>query len=523
MVRKFHGLWLALLLILLAVGSGCRGQKSSTPAPEAAPQKNAATINLTLLFFNDLHGHLLPFTVKLDDGTKQEVGGIARMATLVEQIRAENDKKGARTILLVAGDLLQGTPMSTVFHGQPDIQALNMMAVAAMTVGNHEFDFGLENFLTREGEAKFPFISSNIVWRETGKLLCQPSASFPLSDSLKLTVIGATTSQLLFTTKPENVDKLSVTDPVKAVKDEFAKVQNQGPVLLLSHNRAADDEDIARSVPGLIAIIGGHDQILMNPKKMVGDVPVFQAFEKGRYLGRADFAVDPATGRAALLSSTYIPVTAAIKPDPAMAKMIETYREKLDVKFKEVIGKSATFMDGERERIRFEETNLGDFVTDIMREYTSADVALLNAGSLRASIDEGTITVETVFKVMPYENEVVKVSLTGREIISVLTRAVMGTRADEDGGFLHVSGLSFKIRGKTPEDIKVGAAPLDLAKTYTVAITDFMAEGGDGYNLFKTKPALKTGSPLRELIVETIRERGTVDAKKDERIVRVDE
>ena len=176
---------------------------------------------------------------------------------------------------------------------------------------------------------------------------------------------------------------------------------------------------------------------------------------------------------------------------------METYNSQLDAKFKEVIGENQIFLDGERERIRYEETNLGDFITDIMREFTGADAALLNAGSIRASLDAGPITVEAVFKVMPYENELLLVELTGAEIMKALTRSVQGTRADEDGGFLHVSGLSFKIRGKVVEDAVIGPdkKPLDPKRTYKVAITDFMAAGGDGYDLFKGKPFIAPASP----------------------------
>ena len=109
------------------------------------PTGNKEAIKVTVLFFNDIHGHLMPFKVKAEDG-EREVGGIARMATLIKKIRTENDKGGGKTFLLVAGDILQGTPMSTVFHGEPDIKSMNAMNVDAMTVGNHEFDFGLQNF-----------------------------------------------------------------------------------------------------------------------------------------------------------------------------------------------------------------------------------------------------------------------------------------------------------------------------------------------------------------------------------------
>ena len=123
--------------------------------------------------------------------------------------------------------------------------------------------------------------------------------------------------------------------------------------------------------------------------------------------------------------------------DPRIDGIIARYRAKLESRFKEVIGESRVFLDAERERIRYEETNLGNFVTDLVRDYSGARFALINSGSLRASIDAGPITLEDVYKTMPYANEVVVIELTGAELRQALTRSVMGTRDDEDGGFLH--------------------------------------------------------------------------------------
>ncbi|MDP2647513.1 MAG: 5'-nucleotidase, partial [Desulfobacterales bacterium] len=186
----------------------------------------------------------------------------------------------------------------------------------------------------------------------------------------------------------------------------------------------------------------------------------------------------------------------------------------------EVIGRSSVFLDAER--VRYEETALGNLVTDIIRQYSHADMALLNGGSLRAGIDAGPVTVEDVFKTMPFANEVVLVELSGAEILQVLGRSVKGNRGDEDGGFLQVSGLRFAVRNHGVENVAVGPQQeaLDIDKRYRVAINDFLAAGGDGYALFKEKPAEYTGLPLRELIVETIRTRGVVTAEIEGRIVR---
>jgi 2',3'-cyclic-nucleotide 2'-phosphodiesterase (5'-nucleotidase family) len=293
----------------------------------------------------------------------------------------------------------------------------------------------------------------------------------------------------------------------------------------LSHSKHKTDRAIATAVPELTAVIGGHDQILLSPFRKVGDVPIFQAFEKGKYLGRIDLQIDPLSKKARLVSNSYLPVTAKIKVDPRIDAIIAGYRAKLDAGFKEVIGESKVFLDAERERIRYEETNLGNFVTDLVREYSGARIALINSGSLRASIDAGPITLEDVFKTMPYANEIVVIELTGAQVLQALTRSVMGTREDEDGGFLHVSGLRFKVRGKAIEEVAVGKdkEPLKPGQIYRVAISDFLASGGDGYKMFSGQQAEYTGLPLRELIVDTIRSRKVIESRVEGRIVRVKE
>jgi len=513
---------LAPVLVALLIAWGClpaRHPERAALDPERAGSADQPIV-LSVLFFNDLHGHLLPFFVKQEDGTRIEVGSIARMATLIGEIRGENRERGARTLVLVAGDILQGTPMSTVFHGRPDVEALNAIGVDAMVVGNHEFDFGLDNFLSLRKLAAFPFLSANLVWKESGRPLCAPAVRFPLGDKVAVTVIGVTTDQLLTTTRPENVVLLDVQDPIPMVREIYEQSRGQGPVLLLSHSKAAADEAVARAVPGLSAIIGGHDQILLNPCKQIAGVFIFQAFEKCKFLGRLDLEIDPRTLKSRVLHWAYLPITSAIRPDPRVETLVQGYHRQLDEGFKQVIGESEVFLDGERERVRYEETGLGNLVADIMRANTSTDIALVNAGSLRASIDEGPVTLEEVFQAMPYENELVTIDLRGDELAKILTRSVSASREEEDGGFLHVSGLSFRVRDRRPMEIRVGGRDLDPDKLYTAAITDFMASGGDGYELFKTRPSRRTGSPLRELIVDTIRRQGKVSAAREGRIVR---
>ena len=502
-----------LLLFLVVVVQSGNGW-CETPSRQPA--------HVCVLFFNDLHGHLTPFEIE-ESGRRTEVGGIARMASLIRDIRSENKKSGVETLVLVAGDLLQGTPLSTVFKGEPDLQCLNIMGVSAMTVGNHEFDFGFENFLNLKREAAFPFLSVNIMVKKTNRLLCDSHMAIPLKDGLWVTVIGVTTPELMTTTRQENVASLIPIDPVQAVKTLYNKVKGRGPVILLSHSRHLTDRAIAEAVPELGAIIGGHDQVLLSPYRVAAGVPIFQAFEKGRYLGRIDFSIDPATKKAHLDRHDYLPVTSSIKPDPEIQKLVSAYTEKLGAKFKTVIGSSEIFLDGERGRIRYEETTLGNFIADIMVVHTGATIGLINAGAIRSSIRKGPVTVEDVFKAMPYENELMLMDLTGAEIKKALERSVRSERAEEDGGFLHVSGLFIDVRGKEISAIRMkdNKTPIDPKGVYRVVVPDFLGSGGDGHEVFKNRSCQKSGLPLRELIVETIAERKIVSAKKEGRIRRL--
>ena len=476
---------------------------------------------ISILFFNDLHGYLRPFSIKTPDG-KKEVGGIARISTLINNIRKENTQKGIKTYVFVAGDILQGTPLSTIFKGESAIKCLNAMGVDAMTIGNHEFDFGLDNFLKLQKMAHFPFLSSNVHYRDTQKLLGLPFTAFQVIDDLWLTVIGATTNELLTTTKPENVVMLDVYDSVVTVNKSFSTNTTRGPVMLLSHSKFKTDQAIAQSTPKLAAIIGGHDQVLFFPFRKVGNVEIFQAFEKGQYLGRLDLKIDQESHQAKIVNKQYLPINASIQGDPEIEKIIHSYYSQIENQMKVVIGSSSVFLDGERGNVRFNETNLGNFVTDIMRQYTGAEIAFINSGSIRSSIQCGDITMEQIFTTMPFSNEIITVDLQGDEILKVLNRSVKGNKNDEDGGFLQVSGVKFSIFERSVNNVLIGKnfAPLQTSKKYTVAISDFLFAGGDGYSIFKDKEPYKTGLPLKELLVDTIRSRKNISPEVEGRITR---
>ncbi|MBU0607387.1 MAG: 5'-nucleotidase C-terminal domain-containing protein, partial [Armatimonadetes bacterium] len=159
--------------------------------------------------------------------------------------------------------------------------------------------------------------------------------------------------------------------------------------------------------------------------------------------------------------------------------------DKLEKQMSQVVGQAGAPLDGERSRVRSQETNLGNLVADAMRERSEADVALVNGGGIRASIDAGPITLGELLTVLPFNNELVTLELTGDLLQQVLRHDAAGAAEEDNGGFLQVSGVSFTIRQGQTADIKVGGKPLQADKTYKVATVDFLADGGNGYTAFQ--------------------------------------
>jgi len=435
----------------------------------AAPQK------VTILHFNDFHGNVL---TPEDEG---DLGGIARIAELANEIRAENEAAGADTLLLIAGDVLQGTPLSTVFHGEADFAALNRMHVAAMAVGNHEFDYGMPNLHRLIEMANFPLLAANIRRKADNSLVFGGTKRFMVGDEM-IVVMGLTTPETRVTTMPSNVENLTFEDPAETAEmlaDRITHTRDR-VVVALTHLGYDQDLELAREVPALDVIVGGHSHTEVDEAASAGNAVVVQAKSYGEYLGRLDLMIDD--GKVLDYQYALIPIDASIAEDPEVAAVVADYEGRLDDEIKRVVGYAEVPLNGAREDVRSGETNLGDAITDAMRLVSGAPIALHNGGGIRASIDQGPITLEEVLQVLPFGNEVATLELTGAQLREILQRSIAEPKPF--GGFLHVSGLKIIAEGDRLVSVMVGDEALDDSKTYTVATNAFLMEGGDGYETF---------------------------------------
>ena len=469
---------------------------------------------LILLHFNDFHGQLEPYT---EAQTQAEVGGIARLATAVGQVRAQAGERAV--LLLFGGDLLQGTVTSSLFLGIPDVALFDRLGVAAAAMGNHEIDYGQDVFRRLAGLAGFPFLSAN-VQSDPRPLPVRPSVILTAPGGLRVAVLGLTTPELTTATHPRNVYGLSVEEPVAAARrlvPELAAAADL--VVVLSHMGIADDRRLAHEVAGIDVIVGGHNHNVYAEPVLEGGVAILQAGERGRWLGRLD--LDCQGGHLTRAGYRLLSMDAAVPADPEMAAEVARIAAQADAELTQVIGRNTVELSARREDIRRVESLFGDFVADLAREITLADVALFNGGGFRATIPAGDVTLKHVYQAFPFRNELVIGDLSGAQLLAVLERSAAFDPDDNPGGFLQVSGLRYVIRGRTLDEVSVNGQPIDPERRYRVVMPDFLAEGGDGYAMLKElERRVDTGRLISDMLIEAFRAGGPAAAQLDGRIAR---
>lgn len=507
---------LVLLMLFSLLISACSRDAADDVPEEFLPKK------MTVLYFNDFHGHLLPF--KRFYGDKKLSGGFSYLSALVKKIRAENDQIGIDTLVLSSGDNFQGTPLSTAFRGKVEIKAYNLLGLDASAVGNHDFDFGSDDLFDLRYQANFPMLSANVYDAKSSELSFLPFEVIEMGSGLRVGIIGLSTPETPITTHPLNVESLRFTRPELALQQYLHIIDEETDlIVVLSHLGEETDRNIARQYPGLDIILGGHTHTLLADPITIGDVMICQAGDRGLFLGRLELEVKD--DRSYLISNRLIPITPELENDKEMSELIDSYQQKLSSEISRVVGRSEVFLDGERATIRTGETNLGNFTADLMRLRTDSDVALINAGAIRASMPPGLITIEHVMRTFPMNNQIETVEVSGKQLFLVLQRSVKGLLAsspsDLYGGFLQVSGLSFRIRGRQITDVRIKGKPLQLYQVYKVATGDFLAAGGDGYKELKEgENHYKTGVTLQDLLLDFLEKHQSIKAGIGQRIIR---
>jgi 5'-nucleotidase / UDP-sugar diphosphatase len=476
---------------------------------------SASTVHITIGHTNDVHGHITE-----NKGGKEF--GYAKMSTLINEWRKENKN----FLLLDAGDTFQGSIYVNQSKGESIVPILNHLDYETMATGNHEFDFGSEQVLKLKDMLKFPMINSN-TFKADGSNFLEP-VHYAEIGGKKFAFLGFVTEETPIVTHPNNVKGLTFKNPVEVAKKLVPELKKKADhVVVVSHVGIEVDREIAKNVPGIDLIVGGHSHTPLKTPEVVNGTYIVQDWEYGKSLGRADLFY---------LGEELVAFSGGLKEydenvvaDPEVAKLVDVIAKDIDEVMNAVIAKTEVALDGARENVRSKETNLGNLLTDIMLERTKslpgfeADVAVTNGGGIRDSIAAGDITKKMLLTVFPFPNTLAVVDVKGSDLKLALEGGL--SKVEEKAGrFPQISGMTLVFDAKKPAgerivELKIGGKDLDPEKTYRVATNDFLAVGGDGYDTFKKSKMLNTGITFYDLMEETLSKMDKINPKVEGRIV----
>ena len=492
---------LGLLSTSAALSACSQGAKNSEA--QGAPL-------LAIIHTNDSHGH--DVEVKPSDDSS----GNFSMAA-VPALKAELEKQGYQVVIVDAGDATQGMPLVDIEHGKTAIAFMNSCGYDLMAVGNHEFDWGRESLAAVEQAAQFPLLSANILRKDSGELRFAANKVIELSDGSKAGFFGLTTPWTITVSNPNNTKDLTflqdkeLFDCAQAQVDELRK-QGCDLVVCVGHlgnNTAVGNntsKGILENVQGIDLFIDGHDHLLVE-EEVAGTLLV----ETGCYMENIGVVLieDGVKTNQPYAYGSFDGI------DEATQAIIDQEGARIEEQMGVVLGTTPFLLDGERNPgVRTQETNLGDFCADAFLWMAgqeldeTVDAAIINGGGVRITVEAGDISLMTVKSIMPYNNELSVVHPSGAQILEALEASCQGIGEGLAlGAFPQVAGITFTLDAAVPYEsdgqypdseffkplnpgsrvtiTDVGGRGFDLEETYALAVSSFIAAGGDSYYVIK--------------------------------------
>eukprot|EP00727_Mastigamoeba_balamuthi_P009444 m51a1_g5121 5'-nucleotidase, putative (553) ;mRNA; f:376755-378939 len=490
MVRSPVGfpVWAPLLPLLLLLAACC-------------PAGRAEIRSFTLVHINDFHGWLQP---------EGALGGGARVAALAAALRARSP---GSSLLLDAGDVTLGAPpISQLVNGSSAVDLFNLLGVNVSVFGNHEFDRGQESLAARVRQARFPWLGANIVrdgaepWAHPA--WARPYATFRLATAnVTVGVIGVTTEETPAITMRGLVSGLTFVDPVEAIVHYYDIVREQSDiVVVLAHIGMQDVAGDGATFLGLRTVarrvaargkyvplfVGGHDHVLVCPPIRQSGSALVEAQAHGHYVGSVDVVLDTANGTVLSVGAAARVVDNATAEDPEAAALVARWAASIEPLVRVVVGTTTVPL------VRSDKSDgtMGNLVCDSMLWYArrmeergATQICFMNAGGIRTDLGLGgkpsrDITWGDTYSVLPFDNTLVVMNLTGFDVLVVLERGAKLTK-----GLVATAGLTYKWWNTAASygvtDVMVGGRPLDYRASYRVVTNNFLAQAGDSWAEFE--------------------------------------
>ncbi len=471
---------------------------------------------VTILHTNDMHSQYVPLTATwIDADPKPQIGGMVALEYIVRQARAQYPK----SLLLDAGDISTGTLLSKIEHNGAlnggFVEMMNLLDYHAFTIGNHEFDEGQDNLANLLGIMDFDVLSANLLIND--ELFAPHAYKIYNVGNIRVGVIGILLTNLANVTAKKNLDNVVITDPAETTQRLIDQIDAKTDlIVVLTHQGADADENLARKIVNADVIVGGHSHTRISEAREVNEILIVQAGSKTRYLGR--LTVDVAGDTISSYDSELVPTwtDSGKSPNPQMEELVNTFKTQIDAEY----GQQISILKTAWKNSNFYETNLGNFLSDVMREKTMTDFAFLNSGGIRKSVPAGPITKMDVLEILPFSNYLTTFECSGQVLFDILQNDIQGS-IKNSYGLLQISGITYAFNvddenSATIQSMRINGQPIDPNAAYTGTTVDFvMSNLQERYEISNIQ---NTPDLISDVVIDYLLKNPVIESKVQGRI-----
>ncbi len=482
--------------------------------------------HIYILHTNDIEGALSPSIAWwMNPYFPPPTGNAAAAATFINEKRVEADSLGYGFLLFDSGDMFVGSPIGEFSKGQAVAEYFNYCSYDAVAPGNHDYDQGVETFKAFVSEVDATFLGTNIVYKDSRKVVDYLKPYEILEcNGLSIGIFSLLTEYMAGMTTPERFKNHDVLPEIETAARyvDTLKAKDVDLIFALTGTGLRHDKRIASSVAGIDVILGSHSATALEKpyEDSLNHTIICQAYGHLTSIGFLDLWIDKETRRIAGYSGQLVDLLSEeIENDSGMLAIIDKWERVTQKGFDEVIG----YSEQELVRTGFEESTIGNLITDAMREFFTVDVAIHNSGGIRANLPQGDVTYRDCYNIDALSNTAVTMEMTGKQIIDALEIGVNGHHA-----IFQLSGLRLKYSSRKPIGERVqevtlsDGTPIDRQEYYTVVTNSFLAAGGGEYTIFKEARNIQDSFHyLRNIIAEYVKQHSPVEKKIEGRIIDV--
>ncbi|MEW5951843.1 MAG: bifunctional UDP-sugar hydrolase/5'-nucleotidase [Elusimicrobiota bacterium] len=490
---------------------------------------------------SDVHGWYMSRPAKWDkENSTRSIGGFAVLSSLVKQSKNPY-------ILVDSGDMFQGTPEGNFTKGEATVRYMNALGYSAAVVGNHDYDYGENNLILLSDAAKFPILGANVYRKKDGK---RPDYLKPYviieKAGKKIAFLGIAGTHTKTSTLPKNVEHLNFLDEYSESAKYAAEIRKNNPdisaLILLPHigidgkaaqqkvdysSKTFDENEIkwssvkaARAAKADITI-GGHNHtgLISGYRDPQGGL-ICESFWGLTDVTKIEIVFDEKTGKIQSSSCSLLPLWADLYgEDPEILKITSELSERVSKEMDKKLGEAENDILGSKDS---PDSPIGNWMTDVMRQYAKTDMAFQNSGGIRSVINKGEIKIRDIYQVMPFENTLVKMTMTGNQIKKLIQDNFRGNKSS-----MQISGLTVKYKTKDGKNSEIilerNGKEIKPDDKFSVVTNNYLTTGGTGGSAFLLSSDIQdTMIPVRDALMEYIQKEGKISAPASGRFIQID-